>query len=135
MADVTALVLASPGSSGDVQAIAGLPGLWSADPDLAHVVPEDHGLSVSDVEALAADLGVEVSRVTVSRKDEQPSEKAADAIARVSSATDEELAVLADDPRKTVSAAAAAEVERRATEAAETGIVPPGEPLDEEAGS
>jgi hypothetical protein len=135
VASVDALVLSEPAASAEPQAIVGLPGLWSHDKAVAAVVPADHGLSVSDVEALAAGLGVSVERVSVERAVETPAESARDAISRVPTASPEDLAVLAEDSRKTVAQAAAAEIERRAAELAATEPTDGAHADDEGAGS
>ena len=67
------------------------------------------------------DLGVLRTRST---------ESAADIKARITSASDDELATFADDDRKTVAAAAAQELERRAAGGAPDVVAPAEQEVD-----
>jgi hypothetical protein len=58
---VTGLRLLSAASS-EPQAVPGLPGLWSTDPELS-VVPADLGLDLAELQAQAEAMGFEVEEV------------------------------------------------------------------------
>jgi hypothetical protein len=112
---VTGLVLAEASSS-EAQAIAGLPGLWSTEPELS-VVPADLGLDAEELAHQAVDLGFEVRRVEWEREAVADADETKLTVSeieeRIESFTDEELDALASDERKGAREAAEAEIARR----------------------
>ena len=116
---VTGLVLVSASSS-DSQAIAGLPGLWSTEPELS-VVPADLGFAVETLADMAYAAGVEVETVEWEREAEAAEvEKAALTVSeieeRIEGFSNEELDALSVDERKGAREAAEAEIARRLDE-------------------